>query len=60
MQRFDHGILSAGIARVRSHEKCRSLTKAVGESHESVGVSLDVSEERRVDQPRWVPDIVCP
>ena len=59
MQRFDHGMLVRG-ADVRSHEKCRSLTKAVGESHESVGVSLDVSEERRVDQPRWVPDIVCP
>lgn len=60
MQRFDHGFLQSGNCSVRSHEKCRSLTKAVGESHESVGVSLDVSEERRVDQPRWVPDIVCP
>ena len=60
MQRFGHGKFGRTIARVRSHEKCRSLTKAVGESHESVGVSLDVSEERRVDQPRWVPDIVCP
>jgi len=59
MQRFGHGKFGWVIA-VRSHEKCRSLTKAVGESHESVGVSLDVSEERRVDQPRWVPDIVCP
>lgn len=60
MQRFDHGNFRRVRVGVRSHEKCRSLTKAVGESHESVGVSLDVSEERRVDQPRWVPDIVCP
>lgn len=58
MQRF--GYKDSVAPGVRSHEKCRSLTKAVGESHESVGVSLDVSEERRVDQPRWVPDIVCP
>lgn len=60
MQRFGHESFEDRVSSVRSHEKCRSLTKAVGESHESVGVSLDVSEERRVDQPRWVPDIVCP
>ena len=30
---------------VRSHEKCRSLTKAVGASHEGVGISQSLSDQ---------------